>query len=91
MPPTEIREKPQELVGQPGELNASMQITFSSELGHTWHLVQGSIQPQTNAPGFAITVFTPMHEVKFSENLWAKLDQLSAQTPDPVADEDDDL
>lgn len=40
---------------------------------------------------FQKVAFKPMHEVKFSEALWEKLDRLSARTPDPYSEEDDDL
>lgn len=33
----------------------------------------------------------PMHEVKFSDQLYSKLDQLSAQNPESASDKDDDL
>jgi len=33
----------------------------------------------------------PMHEVKFTDKLWAKLDQLSAQNPESASDDDDNL
>ena len=36
-----------------------------------------------------VSGITPMHEVQFSDELWKKLDQLSAQTPESYSDEDD--
>ena len=89
---TDLREKKmQEVIGRPGEFRASTQYPRMPEQGHSWNLVQGTGQPDTKAQGFSITVFTPMHGVKFSDSLWAKLDQMSARTPDPVMDEDDEL
>jgi hypothetical protein len=85
------RETSLEIKGRPGELRTSAHVIIATEHDNKWQFVQGPQQAETVSPGFSITVFTPMHSVKFNETLWAKLDQLSARTPDPVVDEDDEL
>lgn len=90
--PTEIRQKKSDvIVGKLSEFVVFVQDNPPVEQAKVWHLGQEQVVPETKGTGINITLFTPMHEVKFTSALWEKLDKLSAQTPDPVVDEDDGL
>jgi len=87
---TELKARKTEIiVGKQPEFIIFFSDNPPVEQAKVWHLGQEKAPQDTKGIGFTVTLVTPMHEVKFNDALWDKLDRLSGRTPDPYVEDDD--